>query len=147
MAVYSVTRKDEALVAATAETLIQVLAPSSNRLKIREWSVSFDGVTSSAVPVDVDLLRQTTAGTASASTPVKYDPDSPAAAATASVGFTAEPTAGDVLGSWQITPNGGLLVMQYPEGAEPIVEKSGRIAIRALAGAAVNVTAAIAWSE
>lgn len=140
MGLYSVVSKDVALTAATTKTLLQVVAGSTKRLKLVEFGVSFDGVTASAVPVDVDLLRQTSAGTASAATVVKLDEAEPAAIFTAQATVTAEPTAGDVLASWQVTPNGGVLVVQYAEGREPVVAASGRLAIRALAAAGVNVS-------
>lgn len=131
---------DRALAAATVQTLVQFVAPATARLRVVEVSISFDGVTATAVPVDVDLLRQTTAGTASAGTVVKWDEADPAPSPTSQVAFTVEPTAGDVLSSWDVTPYGGLLVVQYAEGREPVVAASGRIGLRANAAAIVNAT-------
>ena len=131
---------DRALAAGAVQTLVQFVAPATSRLRVVELSISFDGATATAVPVDVDLLRQTTAGTASAGTVVKWDEADPAPSPTAQVAFTAEPTAGDVLASWDVPAYGGLLVVQYGDGREPVVAASGRVALRANAAAAVNAT-------
>ena len=130
---YTCQIKDEALASAATETLLQVAAAATKRFRVVEFGVSFDGVSAGDAPVDVDLLRQTTAGTASTTgvAPVEWDEAGEAALASFSHDFTVEPTAGDVLGSWQVTPNGGLLVLQYPLGREPVVGLSGRIALRA----------------
>ena len=131
---------DQALAAATVETLVQFVAPSSARLRVVEFAISFDGTSATAVPVDVDLLRQTTAGTAAAGTVVKWDESDPTPTPTSQISFTAEPTAGDVLASWDVPAYNGLLVMQYAEGREPIVAASGRIGLRANAAAIVNAS-------
>lgn len=146
MGLYVVYAQNEAL-AAAAETMIQIVAPSTHRLEIVRWSVALDGVTASNVPGDVELLRQTTAGTASAFTPKKLDEADPAPQATAQTIFTAEPTAGDILDVWHLTPNGGALEVVYDEGYRPIVAASGRIGLRATFANAVNVMAKIWYKE
>ena len=52
-----------ALSAATAKTVVQILAPSNHRVKITGWGVYFDGVSATAVPARVRLIRQASAGT------------------------------------------------------------------------------------
>lgn len=145
---YLVRETAQALVAATVETLVQVTAPATRRLQIMRWGISFNGVTATDVPVQVDLLRQTTAGTASAFTPLKIEEADPAALAAAARAFTAEPTPGDVIESHFVTPNGGLFVVQYGLDERPFVAASGRIAIRANAPtSAVTADAFIVWQE
>ena len=62
-AIFSVTAEaEEALVAATAETLVQLRGATATKAKIIEWSVSFDGTASTNAPIVVRLLRQTTKG-------------------------------------------------------------------------------------
>jgi hypothetical protein len=143
--VYSVVTASQA--ASAAETMWQLLAPSDADVKLIEFGISFDGVTASAVPVDVDLLRQSTAGTASGATEVEWRTTGPAARVAATTVFTAEPTAADILASWQVTPNGGLLVVQYPLGREPVIVASERLALRVTPAAAVNITAYAVWEE
>lgn len=133
------------------KTIAQITVPSQHRVEIVEFAVSFDGVSSSAVPVSVRLARQTTAGTPNGNTtptPVQFDPGSPAAAATlvvaGSAAWTTEPTLGDILWNQRIPPTSGV-GWQYPLGRSPIVAVSSRIALVIFAAAAVNVTGHIIW--
>lgn len=144
MGLYVVHARNETLAAATVETLLQVVAPATKRLRVVAWGISLAGVTASEVPGDIELLRQTTAGTASAFTPVKLDEADPAAIATAQVTFTAEPTAGDILHPIQLTPNGGTWEVSYAPDERPVVAASGRIGIRANF-AAVQTNGGTAW--
>lgn len=146
MGLYVVHSRNEALAAATVETLLQVVAGATKRVQVRAWGISFDGVTAANVPGDIELLRQTTAGTASAFTPVKWDEAEPAAIATAQNLFTVEPTAGDMLHPIQLTPNGGLFEVDYGDDG-PWVAASGRIGIRANFAAIVNVSAWLRFKE
>jgi len=147
MALYTARDSAVALSASTTKTIVQVVASSSKPVRIVEIGVSFDGTSGSATPVAVDLLRQTTAGTSSSLTFVYENPQTETAIATALKTFTAEPTAGDILRSWYVTPAGGLFVMQFPLGREPVVGVSGRIGIRCNAPATVNTTAYITFEE
>ncbi len=136
------------LVAATTKTVIQITSVT-RPVKVTEWSISFDGATPADEPVLVEVLRQTTAGTGGTSvTPRKRVDYVSTATTTAKTGPSAEPTAGDVLETYYLTPNGGLLVIQYPEGGEIVVPASGRLAIRATAPSnAVNAAAWVGWEE
>jgi hypothetical protein len=150
MAVYSVTTEgEEALAAATAETLVQLRGVTTAKLSIVAWGVSFDGISGTDAPVVVDLLFQTTDGTASAATEVSLNPDQPTALATGFHSFSAEPTPGGIIESYEIHPQGGLFVREYPPGREPVVTNAttSRIGIRATAPAAVNAVAWIQWDE
>ena len=142
-----------ALVANTVQTLLQIVTPSTRRARLLRAGISFDGVAASDVPVTVDLILQTSGGTASAMTPVALDPADPAALVTALKTFTAEPTnaGGDaivVAGPWFVTPNGGLWVPEWPQGLDVLMAISTRVGIRAKAPTnAVNVLAHMIWQE
>jgi hypothetical protein len=148
--IYSVTAEaEEPLGAATAETLVQLRGSTACRARILSWGVSFDGVTAADAPVVVRFLRQTTDGTSSAASEVKWDPAIGTANCTAFHSFSAEPTAGDVLEHHEVHPQGGCLVREYPPGREPVIDiaATSRIAIEATAPAAVNALAWICWEE
>jgi hypothetical protein len=148
--IYSVTTEaEEALAAATAETLVQLTGRSAGKTRLLGWGVSFDGTSASAAPVVVRLLRQTTAGTATAASEVAWDPDDPSAGCTSFHSFTAEPSAGDVLEYHEVHPQGGNLIREYPPGREPVVDSStaSRLAIEANAPAIVNAHAFLIWQE
>ncbi len=139
----------EAVATAATETLIQVVTGSTAKARIKEWGVSFDGTDATKTPIRVDLLRQTTAGTASSLTLVKNDPDDTAALASAQKTFTVEPTAGDVLWSEYITPAGGFDRVQLPLGEEIVMQESERLGLRVVvpSGSNCNATAYIRFEE
>jgi hypothetical protein len=141
------TTAEIALSAATAKTVIQLVAATNHRVKILSWGVYFDGVSPTAEPVQVRLLRQTTAGTMSALTPTKRD-DSIADTllTTAQHTATAEPTAGDVLEVKEVHPQGGYEKI-YPFAGEPIVGGSDRLGIEVTAPATVNCRAELVFEE
>jgi hypothetical protein len=146
--IYVCSTVNNALAAATAETLIQLVAPATVRARIIEFGVMFDGVTSTAEPVDIRLVRQTTAGTASAGTLVPLDAGAPTSLLTSQITFTAEPTNTNVLGAWMIHPQGGMLVIKWDLWAEaPVMNVSTRLGLEATAAATVNTTAYIKWVE
>lgn len=152
MAVYSVTTEgEEALAAAASETLVQLRGVTTAKARIVAWGVSFDGVTAGDAPIVVDLLFQTTDGTATGATEVSLNPDEPAALVTGFHSFTAEPTAGGIIESYEVHPQAGMVIREYPPGREPMITNatSSRIAIRATTPAAVspNAVAWIQWEE
>lgn len=136
-----------ALSAATAKTVIQLVAATNHRVKVLRWGVFFDGTSVTAEPVQVRLLRQTTAGTMSALTPVKMD-DSIADTllTTAQHTATAEPTASDVLDVIECHPQQGYEIV-YPLGMEPIIGGGDRLGIECTAPATVNVRAKMHFEE
>lgn len=117
-----------AVAVGAAKTLIQLVAPTNIRVKVLGWGVAFDGILTTGQPVGVRLLRQSTAGTMSALTPVNLNSVSETIQSTAQHTATAEPTAGNVLFTGQIHPQQGI-VIQYPYGQEIIVPGGGRLGL------------------
>lgn len=129
-----------AITGGTTRTILQVLA-GTQPLRIKEVGVSFNGVDAAKIPLQVDFLRQTTAPAASTTVGALVENQEIGQAALASAVYAAtstEPTAGDVLRTWYITPAGGLWVMQFPLGDEPVVAPAGRIGIRVIPDAAAT---------
>ncbi len=135
-----------ALTAATAKTVLQVVAAANQNSKIKEWGVFFDGVSSTAEPVQVRLLRQTTAGTMSSLTPVQRKGPSVTLQTTAQHTATAEPTAGNVLAAREVHPQSGYQE-KFSYGDEPEFTNGGRVGIECTAPAGVNVRAEIVFEE
>lgn len=139
-----------ALTAATAKTVIYINAGSNVDACLSELCVGFDGVTASNVPALVELVYGTkasnsTPGTGSTSfTPLQARGWAvKTAAAAAANTCTSEPTVLVSHRQWLVTPNGGLLVIQFPLGKEPtahnIASTSGlQIGLRVTAPATVN---------
>jgi hypothetical protein len=108
------------LTAATIRTVLQVLAPTNIRVKVKRWGVFFDGVSVTGEPVQVELLRQTTAGTMSALTLVKkLNLGSETIQTTATHSATStEPTASDIYDAKEVHPQQGYEYI-FPLGTAP----------------------------
>lgn len=76
------------------QTLLQVIAPSSQRVLIKKATISFNGVTPADPPVRIDFVRQSTGGTMTGSvTPTKaVSSDTETIQTTAGYGSTAAPS-------------------------------------------------------
>ena len=143
-----------ALTAATAKTLVNVIPGANRQVIVCEISNSFDGVTASAVPVLVELVgsTQATAGTVGTSPTPTLIRGLGAAVSTAAESYSVDPTALTQWKQWLVTPNGGLLVIQFPLGREPVTDVSGGpttkgIGLRDNAPAAVNARAYVEFEE
>lgn len=136
-----------ALSAATAKTVLQLVAATNHRVRILGWGVFFDGVSATAEPVQVEVMIQTTAGTMSSLTPVKLDRSiSDTLLTTAQHTATAEPTASDVLDTIEVHPQQGY-EKQFLPGQEIILVGAGKLGIKCTAPATVNVRAKFIFEE
>ena len=143
----SLVTAEVALAAATAKTVIQIVAPSNHRVKILRWGVFFDGVSGTGEPVQIALHRQSTEGTSSALTPYKLDDSLAESLQTAGRHTaTAEPTTGDLIDAIEVHPQSGY-EMVFPLGQEIIVGGGDRVGIICTAPAIVNVRAKIVFEE
>ena len=140
------TTAEVALSGATAKTVLQLVAASNHCVKVKSWGVFFDGVSVTAEPVQVRLLRQTDAGTMSALTPVEKTITGVTLQTTAQHTATAEPTAGNVLATREVHPQGGYQEI-FPTGDEIIIGSAGRLGIECTAPAGVNVRAEMTFEE
>lgn len=141
---------DIALSAATAKTILSVINGSTGILKIVELGVSFDGTSSTAEPVTVELCSSTeaTAGTATSHTVAQVAGAARTVVATAKRAFSAEPTVLTVLKRWLVHPQGGSLAIQFPLGREPQQNTgSDALVVRCTAPAAVNVQGYLEFAE
>ena len=141
----------QALAAATAETMIMVINSTNGLIRITEIGASFDGVSSAAVPVTLDLCSSTQAGAGTPTTsptPLQIRGAARAALSTGGEDYTAEPTVLTVIKSWFIRADGGLFILQNPLGRE--VEQPTTVdglCLRATAPAIVNALAYIEFEE
>lgn len=143
------TNGDVALTAATAKTILNVINAANGLIRITEMAVSFDGVSSTAEPVTVELCSSTqaTAGTSTAHTIVQTRGPTRTVQATAARNYTAEPTTLTVIKRWLVHPQTGLFV-QFPLGREPEqVTTADGLCIRCTAPATVNVQAYMEFEE
>lgn len=143
-------RANAAEVATTTstKTIVQLVAPTNQRLKVWQWGVGFKGITNSDAPIKVDLVEQSTAGTSSALSTVR-EPDggSETLQGTAREAVTVEPTLTSVLESHEIHPQGGSFDWVAPQ-INPILMAGGkRLGIRVTAGVSVSCTAYFRYEE
>jgi hypothetical protein len=132
----------------TTRTLVQVIPGANTPVRVVEIGISFASVTSTDAPVLVELVRQSTGGTASALTVTNdQESSSKTVVATARSGFSStEPTTGDVIRSWDVTPIGGTFVVQFPLGREPDA-LTNRIALRVTAAQTQTAAAYLSFEE
>lgn len=153
--ILTATTPEVALSAATAKTVGQIKSLANQRLKLLKWGVFFDGISPSAEPVQVRLVRQTSAigGTPTAVTPVLngVGSETPQSSFAYSAGGT-EPT--------YDTPNKVLMVLEvhpqfgyeytYPLGQEELITggaSASYLGVECTAPAAVNARCMMKWEE
>lgn len=137
-----------------AKTALNVIAGANNFISVIEFGISFDGVTSSAVPATVDIFTSTQAGAGtpgSSPTPIQTTGRTKTIQATSGINYTAEPTTLTAIESFFVPQFMGLFVKQYPLGQEPETDTSGGtvkgIGIRVNTTATVNVFCYIRFIE
>ena len=148
--IYTATSQtEEPIAAATREVLLQITGVTTIRAKIVAWGVSLDGIDPVAAPAVVEFQLTSTAGTSTAATKTPLDPAAPAALLTVARAFTAQPTAGANLEMYNVHPQGGMLIREYPPGREPVISASAtyRVAIAVTCPSAVNALAWVQWEE
>jgi hypothetical protein len=138
------------LVAATAKSVLSVIAPAQFGVDFKKLRFGTDGVTASALPILVELCRSTqaTAGTSGTAVTVvqTYGPTI-TAGFTGGSNFSAEPTALTVLESWLVDPNKSTVLYDYPLGDTYDTAVSQAIVLRCTAPAAVNVRATFVFER
>lgn len=130
------------------KTIAQVVAASNHALKIKKIEISFDGTSSTAEPIFVTVVRQSTAGTSSALTPVKApnDDSDETLQVTAIHTATVEPTTGDIVAAFEVHPQLGKETV-FAYGEEIKVGGGDRLGVRVLAAASVNCVVGIYGEE
>lgn len=139
-----------------AKTLVNLLTGATNPPILTEFSLSFDGTSSTQVPALVELCASTqatagTTGTIGSIVQVRGFP-SFTAITTAAGQYTAEPTTLTVISQWYVAAYMGMADWQMPLGREVqgVITASTNlkgIAIRVSAPAAVNVRGYVEWEE
>jgi hypothetical protein len=154
----SLTSGSTGLTAATAQTVIQVVAATNQRVRIIEIELSFDGTNSANTPAQVRIMRQTGAGTSSALSTGQVgvagiaklnDLYSVAETiqTTGRITFSGEPTYSEVLRWITVPVFGGTIVVPAPPGQEDYVPGGSRYGIVVTAPQAVNCYVTIRAEE
>lgn len=141
------TEGEEAVAAATVETLVQARGVTTAKFELAEIQVSSDFATDFSGDVYWELLYQTTDGTATGATEIAADPDDPTPQLTGFHSFSAEPTAGNIVANGHFNCNGGEATRYWAEGDGFVLDSatSSRIGIRATSDKACNMVASMRW--
>lgn len=145
---YSATQ-DGIATGTSLKTLIEIATPATAAANVYHVWVDFDGISASAVPVLVEIVRATASITGTTLTPSQLGTEG---YATANV--TAKHTAtagsgtnlGNVLMKRRIAPTTGWELF-LPDNRLFVVGASGFLRLNVTAGATVNATVGIAWQE
>ena len=151
MALYAATA-ESAAVPNTMATILEVNPPANRTATITEASITFSGVSSTDVPVLVQLVEVTATSAAGTGVTPGSQRDSQVAAGATAKKLPASEGTVTVLKTYMVPPSSGL-VIQYPLGREPQIQgaastaKGYAIRCNRGAGAAINADANIEWEE
>lgn len=143
------------LTGTSPRVLANIIAAANAPIRLVEWGISFDGVTSSAVPALVQLMQSTqaTAGTVGSSpTPEQSGGRLRTVQAGAGIAYTtaADPTVLTAIQELYVPQFMGLFVQQFPLGREPetvVAASTEGILIRVTPTATVNARAWMVFEE
>lgn len=143
------TGADVALSAATAKTVISVIAAAGRIVELTEFGIGFDATVTTREAVLVELCHCTEAGagTSTGITPLQISGPTVALAATAARNFTSQPTTITAIAEWLVEPKSGQLVIQYPLGEQPVSLVADSLQLRVTAPDAVNCRAYMKFRE
>lgn len=127
--------------ASTAKTVLQIVAPAQQRVRIHNFCISFAGTSGTDNPALIRWVRQTTAGTMSALTLVKQDGDADETIqTTAQADATIAPTTTDVMRRFRCHPQGNFAWDFGGRNSDFIVTGGERFGLEITLGAAPSST-------
>lgn len=129
------------LVAATAKTILSVIAPAQFGADLLQFEIGFDGITATDKAVAVELVRYTADGTGTPGTIAQQSGRVITAGFTTKYNYTVEPTGATVIRRWSLTPIGGTVLFDFGDRT-PDCDVSQLLGIRCTAPTnPVNVNA------
>lgn len=145
---YTVTSAEIATGTAV-KTILEIEGPATRpRLEIDEITVTFEGVSATGVPIEVEFCAKTADGTGAASppSPVPDDTAAPASGVTVRHNNSAEGTIGVIFRRWKIHPQSGI-VYQMPLGRTIKLAVAQTVGLRVTAAADVGCIGHLGWIE
>jgi hypothetical protein len=144
-----------ALTAATARTVLCVIAPASFGIDLKTIEIGFDGVTASAIPVLCEVMTSTLATNSTPGTNNTTGTVNQIYGRAITAGFTGfyastagnEPTVLTTIDAFTLTPNGGLVIRDWALGQTFDTAVSTGLVLRCTAPAAVNVRASFGFER
>lgn len=136
-----------ALVAATAKTVLAVIAPAQFGIDLIGYTLGFDGVTASATPGLLEIVQFTTDGTGTGATVNQNYGRTITPGFTSKYNYSAEPTTPTVLYRTSVTPNGGTIIYEFPRDRTPDSPVSNLMGLRLTFAAPVNANATLIFER
>lgn len=128
----------------TTKTLIQLLAATNVRVRVKRLSITVKGAAQADKPLKIVLMRQSTAGTMTSLTLTKQDTDAAETLqTTAQHTATVEPTSGDEIWSTHINVWGGQAVYIPPSENGLVINGGDRLAVVATSDASASGDASV----
>ncbi|MDR3582573.1 MAG: hypothetical protein P4L67_04840 [Candidatus Pacebacteria bacterium] len=132
-------------------TVMQLVAPPNQRLRILGYEVGFDGTNSANAPGTLVVERQAGGSFTNTSVPPKKvnDPSSVGEVlqAVSKNTQTGAPTSGDVLHVYPIPVFGGLVIYPLPPGQEDMVPGGTILGLKVTTTAQVNCIGGVRYEE
>jgi len=135
------------LTAATAKTVVSVIAPAQFGVDLVGFRLGFDGVTAANTPVVIEVVTWTTDGTGTGGTVVQAYGRAITAGFTSKYAYTVEPTTPTLVDRYSLTPNGGAIVYDYPRDRTPDTAVSNLIGLRLTAAQGVSCNATMIFER
>lgn len=132
----------------TTRTVIQIKAPTNQRVALKGLSITFKGQVNANSPPLCELVLQSSAGTSSGGTPVALDGDYQETIQTATlISFSAtEPTLVSIVMPLDIHPQSGLVILPGPEDLY-VLKGGARLGLRITGADVVAVSASMIFEE
>jgi hypothetical protein len=138
----------------TLKTLLQIATPSTTRITVHGWGLSFDGVTSTSTPISTALVDVDVAASVTTLTPEKWESSQAqaslcvggASATGSNASAEGSITSARLLDAQLVHPQSGYSLW-FPEKDRPVIEISRFLRIRVTAGTTVNAIPWIVYGE
>lgn len=125
----------------TPQTLVQILAPSSQRVYVRGLMIALQGSTPASAPINFDWVVQTSLGTGTPVTEVLVDRgQDDNKRATINTDYTVEPNLGTSFIGFSLHQQGTWPWQTPNREFDPMAKGNERIALRYLSATKVQVT-------
>lgn len=139
-------------VASTLKTIIAVRGTASQEITLAGYKISMDRITADT-PTLVEVMRFSALGTSSGTpTAYKFASFNDRAANCVPIStWSVEPTRGDILDQYYLTPNSVTWEEWFPYGSQPNYDSSAThaigITVTPSAGSTPNVRCSLIWAE
>lgn len=132
-------------------TVMQIVAPTNQRLRVTALEISFDGTNSANAPAAVSLERQTSGTFTNTTVAPKKTNDPSGTGETLQANTrntqTVAPTTADIMRNWYVPVFGGLVIYPFAPGQEVMVPGGTTLGVKVTTTAQVNCFGGLCYEE